>query len=75
MADPVEQGIAEILSLVLGRPVAPGEAFSREDDPRWDSLKHLEIIFAAEEAFGVAFSAEEIGRVKSAADLIAKVRG
>lgn len=75
MADFVDEGIAEILSLVLARPVSPGETLSRDDEPKWDSLKHLEIIFALEEAFDVAFSAEEIGSVKSSADLVAKVRG
>ena len=75
MADPIDDGIAEILTLALERPVAPGEALTRDDEPRWDSLKHLEIIFAIEGAFGVAFTPEEIGEVNSVAGLAAKVRG
>lgn len=69
----VDETLAEILSLVLERPIAPGEDLRREDEARWDSLKHLEIIFATEAAFGVSFSAEEIGEVMSIADLRAKV--
>ena len=73
MADPIDDGIAEILTLALERPVAPGEAPTRDDEPRWDSLKHLEIIFAVEGAYGVSFSPEEIADVAGAADLRTKV--
>jgi acyl carrier protein len=75
MVEQIEEGVAEIVSLTLGRPVAPGEPLTRDDEPKWDSLKHIEIIFAVEGAFGVAFSPEEIGEVRSVADLVAKVRG
>jgi len=73
MAEDVDAGLAEILTLVLGQPVAPGEDIKRADIAKWDSLKHLEIIFAIEGAYGVAFSADEIGAVESVADLKSKV--
>ena len=73
MPDQLDAGIAEILTLVLGRPVAAGEDLKRADEAKWDSLKHLEIIFAVEGAYGVAFSAEEIGAVEGVADLKTKV--
>jgi len=60
MFDQIEEGVAEIVSLTLGRPIAPGDPLTRDDEPNWDSLKHLEIIFTIEAAFGVAFSPEEI---------------
>lgn len=73
MADQTDQTLAEILSMVLERPVGPGEALARTDEPKWDSLKHLEIVFAVEAAFGVSFSAEEIADLKDVAALRAKV--
>ncbi|MBU1378788.1 MAG: acyl carrier protein [Alphaproteobacteria bacterium] len=73
MTERIDAEIAEILSLTLGRPVAAGENLTRADEPKWDSLKHLEIVFAVEGAYGVAFSPEEIAAVTGAADLKAKV--
>jgi len=73
MTERIDAEIAEILSLTLGRPVAAGEDLKRADEPKWDSLKHLEIIFAVEGAYGVSFSPDEIAAVASAADLRTKV--
>ncbi len=73
MTERIDVEIAEILSLALGRPVAPSENLARADEPKWDSLKHLEIIFAVEGAYYVAFSPEEIAAIAGAADLKAKV--
>lgn len=70
MADTtLDSTIADILSSVLGRPVAPGEAVTRETEERWDSLKHIEIIFALEAALGVRFTEEDIAAIHSAQDL------
>jgi len=73
MTERIDTEIAEILSLTLGRPVGAGEDLKRADEPKWDSLKHLEIIFAVEGAYGVSFSPDEIAAVASAADLRTKV--
>lgn len=73
MTDAIDAEIAEILSLALGRPVTADENLARADEPKWDSLKHLEIIFAIEGAYGVAFSPDEIAAIAGAADLRAKV--
>lgn len=74
MSVEVEPTLAEILSLVLERPVAPGELVRREDEAKWDSLKHLEIIMAVESAFGASFTADEMAEVRSSEDLLWKVR-
>lgn len=73
MTERIDAEIAEILSLALARSVAAGEDLQRADEATWDSLKHLEIIFAVEGAYGVSFSPEEIAAVASAADIKAKV--
>lgn len=73
MPDDLDTTLAEILTLVLGRSVTAGEDLKRADEAKWDSLKHLEIIFAVEGAYGVSFSADEMGAVASVADLRTKV--
>ena len=73
MAEQINETLAEILTLALGHKVKAGENLRRADDAKWDSLKHLEIIFATEAAFGVSFSAEEIAAIEDVAGLRAKV--
>jgi acyl carrier protein len=62
--------IREVLSAVLGRPIASGDDVARVDNPDWDSLKHIEVVFALEGALGVRFDADEIGYL-SGVDAIA----
>jgi acyl carrier protein len=52
--------IAEALSAILRRPVSLGDKVVRETEPKWDSLAHIEIIFALEDAFGITFNEAEI---------------
>jgi acyl carrier protein len=73
MTTDTDATMAEILSVVLKRPVAPGEELRRADEPRWDSLRHLEIVFAAEAAFGVSFTSEEIAAIDGVAALKRKI--
>jgi len=75
MSGPTEATLAEILTLVLERPVAPAETVLREAEPKWDSLKHIEIVMAVEAAFGVSFSAEEMGALTGSADILQKIGG
>nr|BCX01960.1 MAG: hypothetical protein KatS3mg041_2006 [Bacteroidota bacterium] len=42
--------LLELAVAVLGEPVSP-EA-SRENTEAWNSLRHIELLFAVEEAFG-----------------------
>lgn len=65
--------LADILSTILEQPVTPGQVLRRADVAKWDSLKHLEIVFAVEAAFEVAFTAEEIAQITGSEDLKAKV--
>jgi acyl carrier protein len=42
--------------------------------PGWDSLNHIRVITAVEDAFGVRFKSQEVMRLKSIGDLDALVR-
>jgi acyl carrier protein len=59
----IESGVGEILSTVLERGNAANLA--RSNEAAWDSLKHMQIVFAIEEKFGVRFSEEQIPRLDS----------
>ena len=40
---------------------------SVESEPRWDSLRHMTLIFAIEDAFGVQFDDDELPKLTSVA--------
>jgi len=45
-------------------PGAIGAGFGRDDTPQWDSLNHLRLITAIEEAFGIRFDMREVSRME-----------
>lgn len=63
-----ESEICEVVSAVLGKTV--DLTASRANEPLWDSLKHMEIIFAVESKWGVVFSEEEMGGIQSLVQLL-----
>lgn len=69
MADTASE-LAAVLSAVLGVSVSTGEELVFRDSLGWDSMKHIEIIMAVEETFGVSFAAEDIPRMTSQAVLL-----
>jgi len=44
------------------------------DIDEWDSLAHVRLMLTIEKAFGVKFSAPEIGRLKNVGDLAALIQ-
>jgi len=59
----IETRLLEIFALVLGRTVPADVA--RSDEPDWDSLKHMQLVFAVEEEFHVQFAEDQIPRLNS----------
>ena len=66
-----EEIVLQVLSTVLKRPLPLGRDTSTENTAEWDSLKHIEIMFAVEEELGIQFSEEELGNLHSAAAIVA----
>jgi acyl carrier protein len=69
---PLLADLNALMSSVLGIIVT--EETVRKKEPAWDSLKHMEIIFAVEGKWGVTFSEEEIVLIGSVADLLRKLQ-
>jgi acyl carrier protein len=46
------------------------KATTAQDVPGWDSLAHVRIVVASEQAFGVRFTTGEIVSLKSVGDLV-----
>jgi acyl carrier protein len=66
----IQEAVAELLSISLERQVARAESVTRDSDPKWDSVKHVELILMLEEHFGVQFSEEEMGALRSSDEIV-----
>lgn len=69
----IEQTVLAVLATVLKRPFVIGQEITRQNTPGWDSLKHIEIMFALEDEFGVEFSEEELAGLDSVSKIAEEV--
>ena len=69
----IQVRVEELLGLVLGRTIIKGKPVQRASEPGWDSIKHIELIFALEDAFGMLFGEEELAGLDSSYAIIAAV--
>ena len=62
----ISEQVRGIISDVLGVPVA---SLNADSSPKtvevWDSVQHLSVVMALEQAMGVQFEPEEIDRMRS----------
>lgn len=70
----VEQTILSVLRVVLKQPFDNDADITRQNTPSWDSLKHIEIMFALEDELGVAFSEEELAKLDGVQKIVEAVR-
>jgi len=68
----IEKAVLEALQIVLKTEVDLSS--SRENCAQWDSLKHIEIIFAIEDALGLQFDEAELADLNSVARIVAAVQ-
>jgi acyl carrier protein len=51
------------------------DAMQAKDVARWDSLNHITLIMALEEAFGVKFTTREVMSFQNVGEMLACLRG
>jgi acyl carrier protein len=66
----IQESVAQLLSIAVGRRIAFGETVMRDSEPGWDSLKHVELVFMLEDRFGIQFSEEEMGELRSSDHIV-----
>ncbi len=75
----VKAKVAEILAVILDVPREKiSDGFSPDDCDTWDSVRHLRLVLAIEERFGVTFDEAEIEHLTSLRailDALGKRRG
>ncbi|MFA4994587.1 MAG: acyl carrier protein [Bdellovibrionales bacterium] len=67
----IDSKVRELIALVLDTSIPADAAVTRDSEPRWTSLKQVELIFALEDAFSTRFSEKEMPELKSIAAIIA----
>jgi acyl carrier protein len=71
MRTEIESKVSEVLERILGRAFGREEfELSRSEIPEWNSLVHVEVIFACEDLFEVEFSMEELKRLISVKSIV-----
>lgn len=63
-----ESRVLALVSDILGTPVT--RESSMDNVPGWDSLRHMQVIFAFEDAFGVRLEDGEMSQLRSVEALI-----
>jgi acyl carrier protein len=70
----ISQAVRGVVSDVLGVPVSSVNADSSPQTiEAWDSVQHLSLVMALEQAIGVQFEPEEIDKMRSVAAIEALV--
>jgi acyl carrier protein len=60
----------QIIGKVLGvDPAELSEDSNAQNTPKWDSLRHIEVVFAMENAFHVRFTMPEIASLRKLGDI------
>jgi acyl carrier protein len=66
----INERVRRMLSALLNVPLERvGDESSREALEEWDSLKHMHLVLALEEEFGVEFADDEVSRLATVAGL------
>jgi len=61
----IEKTVLAVLGTVLKIPFPAGTDVRRRDCPKWDSLKHIEIMFILEDELSIEFSEDELAALDS----------
>jgi acyl carrier protein len=70
----IESEVRELLLRMLRLAGDPRREISRESIDRWDSLKHMEIVFALEDRYDVRFDEAEFAELDSPAAITRLLR-
>lgn len=72
-ADAVHHELESIFRDIVAEEIVLTDDLTADDVEAWDSLTHVNLIFAIEEHFGIEFTQEEMSRMANAGELKARV--
>ena len=73
--DEVEARLTEVFRSTFGDDdIVLRPEMTADDVPAWDSVSHIQLIFAVEEAFGITLSMKDLEGLADVGALVATVR-
>lgn len=70
-SDPILDRLQPVFRDVFGQPdLTVGRTTTAADVAGWDSLKHIDLIVAVEDTFGVRFKTSELGKLEDVGSLV-----
>jgi len=72
--DDLDQRVRETVALALKVELPLTGDFARSDEPKWDSLKHVEMIFMLEDEFNVQFAEDDFAQLSSIFEIVGMVK-
>ena len=74
--DPILAAIQGVFRELFGDPgLTVGPATTAAEVPGWDSFRHIELVLAVQEHFGVALRAREVDGLRNVGEMVELVRG
>jgi len=70
----IERIVLAVLTTLLKRQFEPGADITRANTASWDSLKHMEIMFALEDELSTEFTEDELAKLDSVAKIVDAVQ-
>jgi acyl carrier protein len=64
-ADVVDTAVLTAASAVFGHAVTEVDPVSQQTEPGWDSLRHIELLLAVEDALSIRFDDQELSSLIS----------
>lgn len=71
--DQIEKIVTNVLATILQHRFEPGVEITRQNNANWDSLKHMEIVFALEDELNIELPEEMLADLDSANKIIEAV--
>jgi acyl carrier protein len=69
----VDREVREVFATVLDRRIEPGTDVVRSEEPEWDSLKHVDLMFSVEERFDLQFPEEDLAKMSRLSQVVDEV--
>lgn len=70
----MEQRLQEVFARVFKGKVRFSPELSQEKEPRWDSLRHVELLVGIEKEFGIRFDGSDAVELVSVQAILAALR-
>ncbi|HUQ53045.1 MAG TPA: acyl carrier protein [Gammaproteobacteria bacterium] len=65
--------VETVFGRVFGKRMPFAPQLSRLDEPRWNSMKHMEFLLGLEQEFGIRFDGADATDMVSMPDVVARV--